>query len=49
MYRGKLVEMGTAADVFDRPSHGYTKALISAIPQMTPGERIPRVIYNPAS
>ena len=47
MYRGKLVEMGAAADVFDRPSHGYTKALISAIPQMTPGARVPRIIYNP--
>jgi ABC-type oligopeptide transport system ATPase subunit len=47
MYRGKLVEMGPAEDVFDRPSHGYTKALLSAIPQMTPGARIPRVVYNP--
>ena len=47
MYRGKLVEMGPAADVFDRPSHGYTRALISAIPQMTPGARVPRIIYNP--
>ncbi len=47
MYRGKLVEVGAATDVFDRPSHGYTKALISAIPQMTPGARVPRIIYNP--
>lgn len=47
MYRGQLVEMGSAADVFERPQHGYTKALISAIPQMTPGARIPRVTYTP--
>jgi oligopeptide/dipeptide ABC transporter ATP-binding protein len=47
MYRGRLVEMGTAADVFERPSHGYTKALISAIPQMTPGARVPRIVYEP--
>ena len=47
MYRGQLVEMGAAADVFDRPTHGYTKALISAIPQMTPGARVPRITYNP--
>ena len=47
MYRGKLVEMGPAAEVFERPSHGYTKALISAIPQMTPGARLPRIIYEP--
>ena len=46
MYRGKLVEIGPAAEVFERPSHGYTKALISAIPQMTPGARLPRIVYN---
>jgi len=46
MYRGRLVEMGTAADVFERPAHGYTKALISAIPQMTAGARVPRIVYE---
>ena len=30
MYLGKLVEYGTAQDVFDRPLHPYNKALISA-------------------
>lgn len=47
MYRGKLVELGPAADVFDHPSHGYTQALVSAIPQMTPGARVPRITYTP--
>jgi len=32
MYLGKIVEMGTAADIFSRPSHPYTQALLSAAP-----------------
>ena len=36
MYLGRIVETGTAADVFARPSHPYTQALLSAIPVPTP-------------
>jgi oligopeptide transport system ATP-binding protein len=32
MYLGKIVELGPAADVVERPLHPYSKALISAIP-----------------
>jgi oligopeptide/dipeptide ABC transporter ATP-binding protein len=32
MYRGRLVEMGPTAEVFERPRHGYTAALIQAHP-----------------
>ena len=32
MYLGRIVEMGPAADVVERPLHPYTKALVSAIP-----------------
>ena len=32
MYRGKLVEIGTTAQVLGEPSHDYTKSLISAVP-----------------
>jgi oligopeptide/dipeptide ABC transporter ATP-binding protein len=32
MYRGRLVERGPAAELFARPAHPYTRALVDAIP-----------------
>jgi peptide/nickel transport system ATP-binding protein len=32
MYAGKVVEEGTAREVFDRPKHPYSKALAAAFP-----------------
>ncbi|MBL9195142.1 MAG: dipeptide ABC transporter ATP-binding protein [Opitutaceae bacterium] len=36
MYLGKIVELGSASDVIDRPQHPYTRALVSAIPTPNP-------------
>ena len=36
MYLGRLVELGSATDVVDRPLHPYTKALVSAVPVPDP-------------
>ncbi len=36
MYLGRLVEIGPAVEVFERPLHPYTKALVSAVPVPNP-------------
>jgi oligopeptide/dipeptide ABC transporter ATP-binding protein len=35
MYAGRIVECGPVAQVFERPAHPYTKALIASVPKMT--------------
>ena len=39
MYKGRYVEQGTKEDIFNNPQHIYTKRLISAIPDIEPGNR----------
>jgi oligopeptide/dipeptide ABC transporter ATP-binding protein len=39
MYLGHIVETGPVADVFDRPSHPYTRALLDSIPSVDPAQR----------
>ena len=35
MYLGKIVEIGDADDIYDRPAHPYTYALLSVEPKIT--------------
>jgi oligopeptide/dipeptide ABC transporter ATP-binding protein len=39
MYLGRIVETGSAAEVFAHPRHPYTRALLSAIPVPNPAAR----------
>ncbi|MFP3992655.1 ABC transporter ATP-binding protein, partial [Streptomyces sp. E11-3] len=36
MYLGKMAEIGTDTEIYDRPRHPYTKALLSAVPVPDP-------------
>ncbi|WP_408008482.1 ABC transporter ATP-binding protein [Pseudalkalibacillus sp. A8] len=46
MYLGKIVEMGTYNEIYENPSHPYTKALLSAIPKEDPFEKKERILLN---
>ena len=39
MYRGRIVEEATSAEIYNNPQHIYTKRLISAIPDIRPEHR----------
>lgn len=46
MYLGKIVEFATVDEIFSNPQHPYTKALISAVPQINPEHRTARVVLT---
>ncbi|MBB5234823.1 ABC transporter ATP-binding protein [Deinococcus budaensis] len=40
MYLGRVVEVARTGDLFDRPAHPYTQALMAAAPHLEPGQRV---------
>jgi oligopeptide transport system ATP-binding protein len=46
MYLGRIVESAETDDLFARPSHPYTQALISAVPRVTLDESDTRIVLK---
>jgi ABC-type oligopeptide transport system ATPase subunit len=46
MYRGRVVEIAPAETLFTAPAHPYTKALLSAMPRLQPGQKLERIPYD---
>ncbi len=46
MYLGKIVEIGTEDEIYNRPTHPYTQALLSAVPVPDPMAREHREIIR---
>jgi peptide/nickel transport system ATP-binding protein len=46
MYLGSIVEQAPAAEIYSRPAHPYTRALISAIPIPDPKRRRERIVLQ---
>ena len=46
MYLGRIVEIGAAGEVFERPAHPYTQALLSAVPRAPGGAVRERILLE---
>ena len=46
MYLGNIVELAEKNEIFDRPKHPYTQALLSAVPPSHPRDRKERIILQ---
>jgi oligopeptide/dipeptide ABC transporter ATP-binding protein len=50
MYAGRVVETGTAAELYRRPRHPYTVGLLNSVPRATTrGQRLTPIVGNPPS
>ena len=51
MYLGRVMELGPVDEIFDRPRHPYTRALLASRPSMDPANRIeePPIVGDPPS
>ena len=46
MYLGKIVEIGTRAEIFENPRHEYTKKLLAAVPVADPDKRKSKIVLS---
>ena len=49
MYFGKIVESASATEIYDHPTHRYTQALLSAVPDVDPARRRQRIVLDDIS
>jgi oligopeptide/dipeptide ABC transporter ATP-binding protein len=50
MYAGRIVETAPARELFEKPAHPYTEALLKSVPDLTkPADRLPSIQGSPPS